>query len=86
MHMIADDLIRMTSIVESSPQFMIYLGADGKIEYMNPAVMPTPASPLCRTAANAENEKNLTSPSFRVMGISKFMEAPLPLKYSLEEH
>jgi PAS domain S-box-containing protein len=38
MHMIADDLIRMTSIVESSPQFMIYLGEDGKIEYMNPAV------------------------------------------------
>ncbi|MDR2418379.1 MAG: response regulator [Treponema sp.] len=38
MHMIADDLVRMTSIVESSPQFMIYLGEDGKIEYMNPAV------------------------------------------------
>lgn len=38
MHMIADDLIRMTSIVEGSPQFMIYLSGDGKIEYMNPAV------------------------------------------------
>ncbi|MDR3336857.1 MAG: response regulator [Treponema sp.] len=37
MYMITDDLVRMTSIVEGSPQFMMYLGADGAIEYMNPA-------------------------------------------------
>ncbi|MDR2740818.1 MAG: response regulator [Treponema sp.] len=37
MHMISDDLIRMSSIVESSPLFVLYLDANGKIAYINPA-------------------------------------------------
>ncbi|MDR1654666.1 MAG: response regulator [Treponema sp.] len=37
MHMLADDLVRLSSIAEGSPQLMFYLSTDGKIEYMNPA-------------------------------------------------
>jgi PAS domain S-box-containing protein len=37
MHMISDDLVRMSSIVESSPLFVLYLDANGKIAYINPA-------------------------------------------------
>jgi PAS domain S-box-containing protein len=38
LNMVEDDLIRISSIVEGSPQFVLYLNASGKIEYMNPAV------------------------------------------------
>jgi PAS domain S-box-containing protein len=37
MYMISDDLVRMSSIVESSPLFVLYLDADGRIVYINPA-------------------------------------------------
>jgi PAS domain S-box-containing protein len=33
-----DDLVRVSSIVESSPQFMLYISEKGNIEYINPAV------------------------------------------------
>jgi PAS domain S-box-containing protein len=37
LNMLEEDLIRISSIVESSPQLDLYLSADGNIEYMNPA-------------------------------------------------
>jgi PAS domain S-box-containing protein len=33
-----DELVRVSSIVESSPQFMLYISEKGNIEYINPAV------------------------------------------------
>ncbi|MDR1776214.1 MAG: response regulator [Desulfovibrio sp.] len=38
MRLSEDDLLRMSSVSDSSPQFMVFINADGRIEYMNPAV------------------------------------------------
>jgi PAS domain S-box-containing protein len=36
-----DNLTRIKSIVEGSPQFVMYLNSSGEIEYMNPAILMT---------------------------------------------
>ncbi|AEF80360.1 ATP-binding response regulator [Leadbettera azotonutricia] len=38
-HMIEDDFVRVSSIAEGSPQLMLYINAQGKIEYLNPGTV-----------------------------------------------
>ncbi|MDR1903272.1 MAG: response regulator [Treponema sp.] len=41
LNMIEDDLVRISSIVEGSPQLILYMSLNGKIEYINPGAVET---------------------------------------------